>query len=162
MVTVRPATSGDAEMLLEWANDPITRRNSFHVDPIDSVTHRRWLAERLASPTTRILIGLEDDRPIGQIRLEGERDGIVEVGISVAPEARGRGVGVRLLAVGIDAGRRDARLNAGVFIARIRSENATSLRLFEAAGFRLRSRGQCDGAPCTTVELDVDGRQRRP
>jgi RimJ/RimL family protein N-acetyltransferase len=156
MVTVRPATAGDEDMLLTWANDPITRRNSFHGEVIDPATHRRWLAERLASPTTRILIGLDDDRPIGQVRLEGGPNRTAEVSISVAPEARGRGLGRMLLAAGMDAGRRDATLDVGVFLARVRSENGTSLGLFEAAGFSLRSLGRCDGVPCVTLELVAD------
>src|SRR5206468_384825 len=105
-------------LLLEWANDPTTRGAGFHPGSIDPPTHRRWLEARLAAPQSRLFVGLEDGIPIGQVRLEAGPDGRVEVGISVAPDARGRGVGRALLRAGLAAGADDKELGADVFTAR--------------------------------------------
>jgi RimJ/RimL family protein N-acetyltransferase len=156
MVTVRPASEADQELLLHWANDPTTRGNSFHPETIDPASHRRWLGARLGSSTSRILIGLEGGRPIGQVRLDRHMDDVVEVAISVAPEARGRGLGRKLLAAGLEAGMRDVALSARGYRARIRPENAPSIALFRHAGFTLRSLGDCDGVPCLVFELGTE------
>lgn len=154
-VAIRPATARDEDLLLHWANDPVTRAASFRPEMIPASAHRDWLAGRIASPTTRLLIGQKGDLLVGQVRFERERDGMVEVGISVAPGARGRGVGPALLLAGLQAARRDPTLGARLFVARVRVDNEVSARLFEGAGFRLRGRSTCDGVPCIVFEIEA-------
>jgi RimJ/RimL family protein N-acetyltransferase len=146
-VRLRRATEADADLLLGWANDPVTRAASFHPDPIDRVGHVRWLAARLASPTTGFWIGESDDgRPIGQVRVEGD-----EISISVAPNSRGRGFGRTLLAAAVDEAVRILPLER--LLARVRVDNPTSLALFAGAGFVELGRGLCEGVPCVELEL---------
>ena len=153
MIIVRPATADDAALLLDWANEPTTRAAGFHRDVIDPETHRRWLAARLAAPTSRLYIGLADERPIGQVRLEGAPDGRVEVGISVPGEARGRGIGQELLRAGLEAGRADPDLRADVFVARIRPDNAASIALFTGSGFLFVGSEDVRGEEALVYEL---------
>lgn len=152
-VEVRPATSADAALLLTWANDPDTRAASFHPARIEPDEHAAWLAETLTRPTRRLFIGLLDGEPVGQIRLDATDPGAAELGISVAPERRRRGIGARLLAAGIETGRRDRALGVDRFVARVRAGNQPSMRLFERAGFVLRATGTCEGTPCLIYEL---------
>lgn len=151
VIRVRPAGSDDADRLLAWANDPLTRAAGFHLRPIGVAEHRAWLAGRLASASTRLFVGLVDEEPVGQVRLERDEAGVVEVSISVAPEARGQGVGRRLLDAGLEAGRTDPSFAAGTFVARVRSDNAGSLRLFDRAGFREVERILVDGQACVVL-----------
>jgi RimJ/RimL family protein N-acetyltransferase len=152
-VEVRPATAADAALLLTWANDPDTRAASFHTARITSDAHAAWLARSLTLPTRRLFIGMVGEEPVGQVRLDAGDGGEAEVGISIAPERRGQGLGTDLLAAGIEAGRRDPQLAIGRFVARVRAGNEASIRLFEGAGFVLRETGRCDGAPCLIFEL---------
>lgn len=142
-------------MLLAWANDPATRSRSFHPERIEAAAHRAWLADSLASPSSRLLIGLEGARPIGQARFELGREGAVEVGISVAGEARNRGLGRSLLAAALESARGDGSLRARIFVARIRLDNDVSAALFRGAGFRFVEQSVCNGIPCLVFELPV-------
>jgi RimJ/RimL family protein N-acetyltransferase len=154
VITLRSATVADADLLLAWANDPTTRAAGFHRGTIDPATHRRWLAARLASPASRLYIGLDGaGRPIGQLRLEAAPDGRVEIGISVAPEARGHGIGAELLRAGIQAGPHDPDLRVDVYVARIRPENVASIRLFTGAGFLHVGSEDVAGAEALVYEL---------
>lgn len=152
MISLRRATVDDAERLLAWANDPATRAAGFRTSPIDRRTHGLWLRQRLASFTTRLYVGLDGEEPVGQVRLEADPDGRVEVGISVAHEARGRGIGRLLLDAGLEAGTTDPDLQAGAFVARIRPENAASIALFEGAGFRRIATDEVAGIACLVYE----------
>ena len=152
-VTVRPVTGLDAGLLLTWANDPAARAQSFRPDRIEAGTHERWLAERLASPSSRLLIGLEGGEPIGQVRFDRNPDGAAEVGISVAAGARNRGLGRALLDAGLAAARLDESLGVRVFVARIRLDNEASAALFRGAGFRFVEQSVCNGVPCLVFEL---------
>lgn len=155
MITVRRASADDAERLLAWANDPATRAAGSHPWPIDAATHQRWLEERLASPSSRLYIGLDGDRPVGQVRLEADTEDRVEVGISVAPQARGRGVGRALLEAGLAAGLADPDLDVEAFVARIRADNAASISLFSSAGFRRVGTDEVGGVHCLIYERAV-------
>ena len=157
MIKLRPAGGADADLLLDWANDSVTRATSFHPEPIDRQTHLSWYAGRLADPATRILIGLRDGIPVGQVRLTRDAYGAVEVGISVAAEHRGRGVGRMLLGAAIEAALADRELDARRFVARIRPDNAPSIALFTGAGFSRTGAGSCNGVPCLYFERETDG-----
>lgn len=123
----------DAELLWRWANDPETRRNSFTRTPIPYPDHRTWLAERLASETTRLWIFEDGGDPVGQVRVDAAGD-VAEIHIAVAPDRRGRGYGTRILAEAVHRFREEngrARLQASVL-----EHNVASLKLFGACGFR--------------------------
>ena len=152
MISVRPATAADADRLLDWANDPVTRATGFYPATIDAATHARWLEERLSSPSSRLYVGLEDGRQVGMVRLDAEADGRVEVCISVAPDSRGRGIGRALLEAGLAAGHADPDLDVAVFVARIRPENAASISLFAGAGFEAAGTDTVAGTPCLVYE----------
>lgn len=157
MIALRPATTADAELLLAWANDPVTRAAGFHRQAIDPATHGRWLAARLADPAARLFVGLDAyGRPVGQLRLDAGPDGRVEVGISVAPEARGQGVGHDLLRAGLDAAHTDPALRVDVYVARIRPDNEASIRLFTKVGFLRVGSEDVAGEEALIYELPAD------
>lgn len=150
VVRLRRVNGADADLLLEWANDPETRAASFHPAPILPTEHRRWLASRLVSASTAFWIGEVDGTPVGQVRIEVGPDGIGEVGISIAPSARGAGIGRSLLAAALSEASRTLPLT--MFLARVRIDNRRSLALFRGAGFVERGPGSCAGVPCLELE----------
>ena len=152
-VALRPATTDDSDLLLSWANEPSTRAASFRPQRIAAGVHRRWLAERLASPSVRLLIGAVDATPVGVVRIERDTHGSVEIGISVVEAARRQGLGRRLLAAGLDAVRDDPVFTGRTLVARVRADNKVSIRLFEGAGFEVREASLCHGLPCLVFEL---------
>lgn len=152
-MVVRPVTAADADRLLGWANEPATRAASFRPGRIAPDEHARWLAERLTSPASRLLIGSVGATPIGLVRFERGDDGVAEIGITIDSDARGRGLGGALLAEGLAAVRGDRAFAATSFVARVRVGNDASVRLFERAGFRRRGAATCDGVPCLVLDL---------
>jgi UDP-2,4-diacetamido-2,4,6-trideoxy-beta-L-altropyranose hydrolase len=133
-VALRPAASGDARLLWEWANDPVTRRASFSTAPILWSDHLSWLGAHLAAPTSLLLVGSDDaGEPVGQIRFE--RAGTVaEVSVNLAPDRRGQGYGATLVRVGAaHAFGHWAGLREVVGVVKV--DNTLSMRAFQAAGF---------------------------
>ena len=154
-ITLRPATEADEALLLEWANDPVTRGAGFRPDLITADEHRRWFADRIRSATSRLYIGMSGSTPVGQVRLDRLPDGRVEVGIAVAPEARGRGMGGAILRRAMDEGRRDGGLAARTFQARTRPHTAASRGLFRGAGFGGAGETTVGGDRCLVYEADA-------
>ena len=149
-VVLRLATIDDADLLLTWANDPASRAASFSSRPIERSEHATWLTGRLVDAACAIWVGLAaaETRPIGVIRFERDRDGIADISVTVAPDARGQGFGSALLNAGLDAAR--ATLGPRAFRAWVKPGNEPSIRLFEAAGFRRR-----DGDRPGRLEFDL-------
>ena len=140
-VRVRSAVAADADLLLDWVNDPEARVASLTPGPIERDGHVRWLTGILASERAGLWIGMADDRPIGQVRVVVDEQGDGEVSVSVAAEARGRGLALPLLEAGLAAAAR--HVPVVTFVAHVRSSNEPSRRLFLRAGF----------APAGTVNL---------
>lgn len=133
-VSLRPVVEADEALLLDWTNDPATRAASRSADPIEPREHHRWLIERLADAAgARMWIGRAGDESIGVVRFERRAPDRVEVSITVAPRARGRGLAGPLLEAGLSAAR--GAFGSVRIVAAIKPVNAASLAVFARAGF---------------------------
>lgn len=131
-VVLRPATSADRALLIEWRNDQDVVRYSLSGRPVAAAEHANWLTARLAEPAPRLWIAEEAGEPVGQVRIDLE-DETGTVSISVAPARRGRGVGSRMLRALVIEMEADAAVRS--LLALVHGENTASLRSFERAGF---------------------------
>lgn len=128
MLTLRPATLADSTLLLEWRNDPLTRAMSISTDEVHLAAHEAWLARSLDNPDRSLLIAEHDGRPVATVRID--RGDETELSWTVAPIARGRGVGSAAVSTVAQPG----------MVARIKPENTASRRIAERAGFRFIER----------------------
>lgn len=140
MLTYRPAQPADARLYFDWANDPDTRRQSFHSDPISLETHTSWFSRKLVDPNALLLVFTDETKqPIGQVRFErtpvADMPDEIIIGLSVDARQRGKGLAVDLLTQGCRVCR--DQWGAVTIHAYIKPENQASVHAFERAGFRL-------------------------
>jgi RimJ/RimL family protein N-acetyltransferase len=128
-VTLRKATPDDASDLLAWRNDPLTRAMSRSSDAVEAADHARWFQHALQDADCTLLIGEDDGRKIGMVRLSRGEE--TEVSINLNPAVRGRGLSRALLTLALAQ-------ESGALLAVIKPENLASIRLFEGAGFVLK------------------------
>ncbi|QGQ20257.1 GNAT family N-acetyltransferase [Cellulomonas sp. JZ18] len=131
----RPAGRDDAARLLAWRNDPVTRAASRSTEPVTVEAHERWLDGVLADPSRTLLVVEDPTGPLGTVRFDARGNEEVEVSLALAPERRGGGLAVAVLAAALAHLRATARPMPSV-LAYVRPDNAASLRLFQRAGFR--------------------------
>lgn len=127
------AAEDDARLLWGWRNDPVTRAASFSPGEIPWEAHLRWYRDFLADPKHLILIGLEEGEPIGVVRFDEKKPAEAEVHLIVAPEARGRGLGRKLMTAACDYASRTRGFDR--ILASIKESNAATRRICAAAGF---------------------------
>ena len=128
LLTLRSARLADSSLLLSWRNDPATRQSSRQQNLVDPSDHERWLVATIEGTGRRLFIAESAGHPIGTVRLDyGET---VEISWTIAPAARGRGWGHRLVQQIVDQA--DCELIAGV-----RPDNVSSQKIACAAGFEL-------------------------
>lgn len=134
-INVKQAKWGDESLLLEWANDALTRKNGLNHEKISIETHHQWFISRIDDPEKYLLYILKTDLgyPVGQVRFEIQDNGDWEVHYSVAPMARGRNLGKKILEAAISEFN---SINHGVKIyGRVKPKNIASKKIFEALGF---------------------------
>ena len=131
-LTLRPATEADAQLLFDWRNDPVTRRNSLDTAEIVWHDHLRWLGASLSRSDRRLLIAEQGLDPVGTVRLDHAGDQCI-LSWTVAPSRRGRGIGKAMV--------RRAVAEAGVatLFSSIKDDNIASIRIAEGCGFKRAS-----------------------
>ena len=136
MIYLREAEQTDIELLFAWANDPVVRQNSFTTDPIPYEDHRRWFQRIMADDKVLQYIMMDDENPVGQIRLNLEND-TAEIGYSIAVEYRGRGYGHKILRLIVDEVK-EQHPEIKTLIAKVKPENLASKKLFESEGYEMK------------------------
>ena len=132
---LRPATLDDSDRLLVWRNDPATRRSSRNSEAVIAEAHGAWLRAVLADPDRRLMIAESGGEPVGTVRADRDAGGW-ELSWTVAPAARGKGYGARIVAAAMEG-------LFGLIRAAIRPENGASLRIAEAVGMTMLRKDAC-------------------
>nr|WP_240948835.1 GNAT family N-acetyltransferase [Microbacterium sp. CFH 90308] len=130
---LRRAEQRDAGRLFAWRNESDTRRWSRNGTPVRWADHVRWLRDSAERADRRLHVAVLH-RPVGTVRFDAVSSDTWEVSVTVAPEARGRGLGGALMDEALPS---IAREGARTILAEVRSDNAASRNLFLRAGFRL-------------------------
>lgn len=129
---LRKATEADAEMLFRWRNDPETRANSFHTEPIPYEEHVAWLVDALHNPAQEIYIFCDGDVPLGQVRLSKEGDAAtISYSIDSAYRARGHGKAMLRCVEKLCAKRGTPKILRGY----VKKENIASQVIFGKLGY---------------------------
>jgi len=132
-ITLRRATEADCENLYHWRNDEETRRYAFNSEPIDFTTHQRWFIQSLNNPQRILLIGEEQQQPVGVLRYDLQKEQAI-VSMYLVPQQRGRGYGAELLKRGNDWLRENC-LEIKQVTAEVLEKNQISAHIFKKAGF---------------------------
>lgn len=132
-LTLRMTERKDMLQYFFWANDPVTRQNSFDPHPISWENHETWFVEKLDSMQTQMWVMVTSrGMPVGQIRFD-IRAGIADIDYSLGPLVRGRGWGKKLLELGISAFKKK---HPEVLVrGRVKPGNIASIRTFQQLGF---------------------------
>lgn len=128
----RKATSSDMLLYFKWANDPITRVQSFHPEPIQIEDHRKWFKQKIADPKVIMYILQYKNRPVGQIRFG--INGVALLSYSIDPGERGKSFGTYMVKKAIQELATDLQRPINV-IGYVKKDNLASNRALSNLGF---------------------------
>jgi len=135
-ILYRIANLDDSDLVLNWRNDPMVRKNSRDRSMVSAETHNSWFVDRIRKCATEpIYIFSQDNQEVGFTRLDliDSETGKFEVSIAVRSEMRGKGYGSIILSMTVDAARQ--MTNAREITGNVRKDNYASIKLFERSGF---------------------------
>jgi RimJ/RimL family protein N-acetyltransferase len=141
-LSFRMATSDDAMLYLEWANDEVVRENSYNQKPILKDEHIAWFAKKLASKCCRQYFFLMNGEPIGQVRID-KLINETTIGISIDKKFRGKGVSSQMLRLACSDYLE--KICNETIVAYIKVHNLASYKSFINAGFK------------ETMQVEVNG-----
>jgi UDP-2,4-diacetamido-2,4,6-trideoxy-beta-L-altropyranose hydrolase len=134
VLSLRPATINDARKIWEWTNDPETRSASFSSDLIAWETHLAWMHDVLSDFRVRIYLAEVCGEAVGVVRFEAADNESNFISLALAPCARGRGLGSKLVEKGAEMiARETGRYSIHAYV---KPANRRSCRIFDRAGFK--------------------------
>src|SRR5438093_4005314 len=124
---IRPARDGDRLQLAVLFAAVAEERDGIATEPPVDIE-----ARAMSWTLDGVLVAVADAEIVGSVHVEGSRHGFGEIGMAVAREWRGRGVGSALLAAAIEWARERGlhKLSLGVF-----AHNAAAIGLYRKFGF---------------------------
>ena len=128
-IQLRPIVKKDAKILLDWANDISTRRNSITKHMISEEEHLKYIQRALNSDNINVYILEVDGIPVATIK-DSLYKNFTELSYNVSSFHRGKRLSVLLM---------DAYLygKSGNFLCRIKNENKPSISMVKRCGFKL-------------------------
>jgi RimJ/RimL family protein N-acetyltransferase len=131
-LTFRAAQAGDVDIYYNWVNNPLVRANSFNQAAIPYEGHVKWFHSRLASPTSFLYLFFNaEQQPVGQVRIDQDRETIIDV--SVDEQFRGRSYSSMMLQLA--CADYLAKYPTDTIFSYIKRSNGTSYKSFIKCGF---------------------------
>lgn len=127
---LRKVIFDDWKILLDWRNDPLTRKNSFTQEIIKEENHKKWFRKNLIDKTSNIFIlETETNEPVGTIRSDKTVNNSYLLSWNISPYHRKKGYGNLILNLFLQN-------KVGIFTAEIKPENLASIKMVEKNGFK--------------------------
>lgn len=124
-IELRPVTFKDAEILFNWRKDFYTQKNSFSENDIIWEEHELWLKRKLQDPNCFMFICVLRGAAIGKLQIDVV-DRIGNIGFVVAPEARRKGYGAKIIGLAAKAVQKEVDILIGL----VKSNNIASQKCF--------------------------------
>lgn len=128
---LRKPISSDWKYLLDWRNDPLTRKNTASDSIVTKEQHLKWFHEKvLSSNDLHLFLAEENKIAIGTIRFETKTNRKPKVSWTIAPEFRNQGLGRKMVELFQTEILQD-------FCVEIKQEDVFSTRIAEKLNFVL-------------------------
>ena len=156
MISFREANINDKDIFFNWRNEQLVRSFSFNSEKVSLKDHSKWFENKINDENCIILLFLESNNPIGQIRIEKNSLNQAVINISVSRENRGKGYSVDMLK---KASKYFHSKNPEFIInAYVKSENLKSINSFEKASFKFQKKTDYKGHESLNYILENDQR----
>jgi len=131
---IRFVREEDSKDLYNWRKDKRVSQWCCEENDIDFNSHQKWFKSKMESDKTKIFIAENViGEKLGQVRFDKTEKGIY-ISVNLNPDFFGKGIGAKFIGSATDRYLRD--FNEKQIYAEIKSENISSIKAFEKAGYK--------------------------
>lgn len=131
---LKEASESDCDLLFQWANEKLVRKNSFNSNQIKYEDHVKWFKNKLVCNNCYLYIFYFDGIPAGQVRLEVENK-VGLISYSLDKNYRGKGLAVEVINL-LESKIRESNIDIQNLIGYVKINNLASQRIFEKLNYR--------------------------
>lgn len=132
-MVLRKAVAEDVKKIYEISNDEDVRKNSFNQEKIDFSQHGKWFGRKITDRNCLFLIAECNQRTVGQIRFDVEKDAVIS--ISIHKDYRNMGIGNLMMKKALQF-LKNGYPALGKVVAFVKDENIASKKYFEKCDFK--------------------------
>ena len=137
-IKIRFANIEDNESIFNWRNDNLSRQMFFSSNILTFKEHSNWFHKSLLNKDRKLYLGEVNGEKIGICRFDfNKKNSSSEVSININPKMRSLGFGKRFLFQCIED---YLSINNHELLAKIKSKNKSSLKIFDYVGFNINSK----------------------
>ncbi|WP_425448040.1 GNAT family N-acetyltransferase [Dethiothermospora halolimnae] len=127
------ANKKHCDLLFQWVNNDLVRKNSFNTKNIEYKDHKNWFVSKILSKYCHIYILYLKDIAIGQVRIDiKDKKGIIDY--SIDEKYRGNNYGVVLLNLLKGKVSREG-IDINMLLGSVKKQNIASQKVFEKCGY---------------------------
>lgn len=130
---LREATEKDVDILFQWVNDPLARKNQFSTKQIPYEEHQEWYKRLLDSKNSKQYIYMYGKNAVGEARI-AIHGNEAEISYSICREKRCMGHGKNVLRLLCRQVKKDFP-HVQKLIARVKPDNIASQQAFLEVGY---------------------------
>jgi len=130
-IKFREVNQSDLQLLFEWRNDDLVRKQSFNTEVVNFKNHTKWFKNMLIQDHYRSYIFEINKESVGLVKLES-LDLFTKIGISINKNFRGKGLAPIILRIGCEEHFKYSDLPIHAYI---KTTNTASISSFKNAGF---------------------------
>ena len=136
MLSLRPVTPNDVELLFTWANDLEVRMNSFNLNLIKYEDHITWFQKKIKSSESHIFILEKFNMPVGQIRFDLEQNPLCyRIDYSIGKKYQRNGYGKKIIEFGLRK-MSEIKKDCPIIRASVKNNNTASIICFQENNFK--------------------------
>lgn len=136
-INLIPASNSDVRFYFELKNDKKVLAASFNSNKVNFETHKKWFFDKLSSKDTFLYLICLHNHKVGQIRLDVQNN-VGEISISIIEKYRGKGISPAAIKI-LSSLMFKKILGLKKIIAKIKTENLYSKKVFLKAGFKVKN-----------------------
>jgi len=153
-ISFRLVEDGDKKLIFHWANDKITRDNSFNSEPINFEEHSNWFDQKQGDRDVEFYIFSFKGSNFGTVIFDKNKiHKTAIIGINIAPEFRRRGLAKKILRISCcHYLRKHPQLTIKAYV---KTDNISSIKIFTSSAFKCVGNEYFNQIPAKVFKLKI-------
>lgn len=148
-ISIRKALESDVNLIFDWSNDKLVRKQSYNSDEIKLETHINWYNRKLQDSKSLFLILEIKNKPFGLVKFDIKKENAI-IGVLIDKEFRGKGLSIKSITLSCS---KYFELYKQPVFAYIKVSNKASINAFSKAGFQYVKEELVKGVPSYIYQL---------